>query len=390
MRVGWLDCSSGVSGDMLLGALTALGAVQPADLGRALAVDVAVEVSRTTRGALEAVAVDVRPGADQPHRRLADVLAVIAAGDLPAPVRTRAEAVFSRLADAEAAVHGTDREQVEFHEVGAVDAIVDVVGVCTGLHALGLDQLVVTPVALGGGQVQTRHGALPVPGPAVLELLRSSALSAYGGPVDRELATPTGVALLAEWATRSGGMPAMQVTDIGIGAGSLELVEQPNVLRIVVGDSQPPTLGGDDEWLVMAANVDDMDPRLWPVVIDRLLAAGAVDAWLTPIIMKKGRPAHTVQVMCAAGKADGVRRALFEQTSTIGLRMTSVAKSALDREFVDVEVDGQSVRVKLARHDGVIVNIAPEFDDVVRAASALGRPVKVVLAAASAAAQQIR
>jgi len=180
-------------------------------------------------------------------------------------------------------------------------------------------------------------------------------------------------------------MPAMTVAGTGVGAGSRDLAEQPNILRLVVGErAKSPD---SDEWQVMAANVDDLDPRLWPGVIDRLLSAGAVDAWLTPILMKKGRPAHTVQVMCSASKADGVRRALFEETSTIGVRTMTVGKHALDRDFVHVEVDGQPVRVKLARLDGEVLNLAPEFDDVVRAAAALGRPVKVVLAAAAAAAQ---
>src|SRR4051812_43910834 len=178
---------------MLLGALVGLGQVQPGELAASLNVDVTVDVTRTARGGLDAVAVDLRPAADQPHRRLADVLAVIAATDVSTAVRSRAEAVFRRLADAEARVHGCDAAEVEFHEVGAVDAIVDVVGACAGLHALGVDELTVSPIALGGGQVQTMHGTLTVPGPAVLELLRGSELAAYGGPVDRELATPTGV-----------------------------------------------------------------------------------------------------------------------------------------------------------------------------------------------------
>ena len=388
MRVGWLDCTSGISGDMLLGALCALDAVRPVELAGSLDVEVQVEVARTSRAGLDATTVDVRPGPDQPHRTLSEVLAIIDSARVPTPARERAAAVFRRLAEAEAAVHGSDPQQVEFHEVGAVDSIVDVVGVCVGLQALDLDELVVSPLALGGGQVSTRHGTLPVPGPAVLELLRGCGLSAYGGPVDRELATPTGVALLAEWSARSGVMPAMQVTAMGVGAGTLDLAERPNVVRLVVGETAADDV--DDEWQVMAANIDDLDPRLWPVVIERLLAAGAVDAWLTPIIMKKGRPAHTLQVMCASGKADGVRRALFAETSTIGVRTTPVGKHALDRGFVDVEIDGQPVRVKVARHDGTIVNAAPEFDDVVRAATALGRPVKTVLAAAAAAAHDIR
>ena len=384
VRVGWLDCSSGVAGDMLLGALTELEAVRVPELARALHLEGHFAAGGTIRGGLRATHVEVQPADDQPHRRLADVQQVIDAADLPGPVKERANAVFRRLAVAEASVHGRSPEQVEFHEVGAIDAIVDIVGVCAGLHALDLDELVVSPIALGGGRMQTAHGRLPVPGPAVLELLSASALPAYGGPVDHELATPTGVALLTEWATGFGPMPAMTVTRTGAGAGSRELAEHPNVVRLVIGTREQ--IEDSDEWQVIAANVDDLDPRLWPAVIERLLSAGAVDAWLTPILMKKGRPAHTVAVMCAASKADGVRRVLFEETSTIGVRTTQVGKHALDRELVEVDVDGQQVRVKLARLADEIVNVSPEFDDVVRAATALGRPVKAVLAAAAAAA----
>jgi pyridinium-3,5-bisthiocarboxylic acid mononucleotide nickel chelatase len=384
--IGWLDCSSGISGDMLLGALTELDAVHVSELAQALPVTVSIGVAGTTRGGIRATAVDVRPAHDQPHRTLSDVLTVIDSADLPAMVKDRAAAVFRRLAAAEGRVHGLSPDAVEFHEVGAVDAIVDVVGACVGLHRLGLDELVVSPIALGGGQVETMHGLLPVPGPAVLELLRASDLISYGGPVQRELATPTGAAVLAEWATAAGPMPQLRIDAVGVGAGGRELAEQPNVLRLVVGRRDDTDM--DAQWQVIAANVDDLDPRLWPVVIDRLLGVGAVDAWIAPIVMKKGRPAHTVHAMCATREAEHVRRVLFAETSTIGVRTTDVGKHALDREWVDVEVDGQAVRVKLARLGDEVVNVSPEFDDVVRAAGALGRPVKTVLAAASAAAQR--
>jgi uncharacterized protein (TIGR00299 family) protein len=390
MTTGWLDCSSGVSGDMLLGALTELEAVDVAALATSLGLEGRFTSAGTHRGGLAATTVEVAPADDQPHRRLADVLAIIDAAALEPAVQVRAQSVFRRLATAEAAVHGRSPDAVEFHEVGAVDAIVDIIGACVGLHALALDELVVSPIALGAGRVQTMHGVLPVPGPAVLELLRTSSLAAYGGTVDHELATPTGVALLAEWATSTGPMPSMQVRRVGVGAGGRDLPDRPNVLRLVVGDRSDDRTDEwtDDPWLVIAANVDDLDPRLWPVVIDRLLGAGAVDAWVTPIIMKKGRPAHTVSAMCAAVKADHVQRVLFAETSTIGVRTTSVGKHALDREWMDTDIDGQGVRVKVARLAGEVVNVSPEFDDVVRAATALGRPVKSVLAAAAAAAHQ--
>ena len=383
MTVGWLDCSSGVSGDMLLGALSDLGALDVDSLTATLGVAGRVGAERTTRGALAATAVIVQPDDAQPHRTLSDVLAVIDAALLPAAVADRARAVFRRLAAAEARVHGTDPDDIEFHEVGALDAIVDVVGACLGLHSLGIDRLVVSPIALGSGQAQTMHGVIPVPGPAVLELLRSSTLTSYGGPVAHELATPTGVAVLAEWAGESGPMPPMQVRAVGVGAGGRDLPDQPNVVRLVVGDDVD---GPSDDWQLIEANVDDQDPRLWPIVIERLLKAGAVDAWVTPILMKKGRPAHTVTAMCAATRAAEVQQVMFAETSTIGVRILDVGKHALDREWIDIDVDGEPIRVKVARWQGEVVNVSPEFDDVVRAATALGRPVKAVLAAASAVA----
>ena len=385
-RIGWLDCSSGVSGDMLLGALTDLDAVRVTDLAAKLGLKGRFAAGETVRAGIRATTVEVQPADDQPHRRLSDVLLILRTADLPAAVVDRATAVFERLASAEARVHGVRPTDVAFHEVGAVDAIIDIVGVCLGFEVLALDAVVVGPIAMGGGQVRAAHGVLPVPGPAVVELLKGSALIAHGGPVDHELATPTGVALLAELATASGRMPAMRIGQVGIGAGSRDLAEQPNVLRLVVGDEVESSAAADDGWQLLAANVDDLDPRLWPVVIERLLGAGAADAWITPIVMKKGRPAHTIHVLCDGTTIAAARGVLFAETSTIGVRSSPVSKYALDREWLTTDVHGQSVRVKVARLDGEVVNVSPEFDDAVRAAAALGRPVKSILAAAAAAA----
>ena len=378
--IGWVDAGSGASGDMLLGALVDLGALDVTTLGYD------VSAAAGTRGGLRGVAVTVNAGDDQPHRRLADLLDLVERMEVDVAVRERAAAIFHRLAAAEARVHGVAPETVEFHEVGAVDTIVDVVGACQGFAALGLDRLHVSPIALGGGQVSTMHGVVPVPGPAVLELLAAGDLVGYGGPVGVELATPTGVAILAELADTSGPLPPMSVTATGVGLGGRELAEQPNVLRIVVGAQAEAS---DDDWLLLEANVDDLDPRLWPAVLARLIDAGAGDAWLTPIVMKKGRPAHTVSVLVAPAVADAAARVLFTESSTIGIRTTQVGKRALDREWVAVAVDGHDIRVKVARLDGRVVNAVPEYDDVAAVAVTTGRPVKVVLAAAAAAAAHL-
>jgi uncharacterized protein (TIGR00299 family) protein len=392
-RVGWLDGSAGVSGDMLLGALDDLGVLGelPAVLDSMGDLGAIAVAERTTRHGMAATSYRISAGSDQPSRRLADVEAIVSSAAVGRPVRDRAIAVFRRLAAIEGAVHGVAPESVHFHEVGAVDSIVDVLGGCLGLDALGLDALVVSPIALGGGDVGTAHGVLPVPVPAVLALLAGTDLVGYGGTADLELATPTGAPLLAEWATTTGPMPTMTVDAVGIGAGQRDLADRANVVRLVVGRAADVGDDSDDgaaaaSWLTIEANVDDLDPRVWPVVLDRLLAAGAADAWLTPILMKKGRPAYTVSALVAPVDAAAVRHVLVTETSTIGVRTTSVAKHALDRSWLTVDVGGQQVRVKLA-HDGERrTNLAPEFDDAAAAATALGVPVKDVLARATSAA----
>jgi hypothetical protein len=225
---------------------------------------------------------------------------------------------------------------------------------------------------------------LPVPVPAVLGLLAGTTLSSYGGPVDVELATPTGIAIVAEHATGSGPMPALAADTIGSGAGGRDLGEHPNLLRLVVGTAA--TEMPADEWVTVAANVDDLDPRLWPAVLDAVLSAGAADAWLTPILMKKGRPAHTVTALTTTAAAAEVRAVLTAQTSTIGVRENQVTKHALDRSWIDTVVAGQKVRVKLAHAGGAVRNVSPEYDDVAAAALATGLPAKEVLARAAAAA----
>ena len=387
-RIGWLDCSNGVSGDMLLGALADVGALDalPDVLASVPELAASITISDTRRCALTARNVEVNTSeTNPPHRNRADVQRVLDALAVPDDVRANAGRVFDRLADAEAGVHGVDVATVQFHEVGAVDAIVDIVGVCLGVHTLGLRRLTVSPIALGGGVAKTQHGPVPVPVPAVLALLRDTGLVSVGGEQQHELATPTGVALLAELADGTSSLPAMTVQQVGIGAGSRDTGERPNVVRLVVGEAAPDD---DADWLLVEANVDDLDPRLWPGVLDALLAAGAADAWLTPILMKKGRPAHTVSALTTTGTVDEVRRVLFVESSTIGVRSTAVHKSALDREWIEVDVDGQCVRVKVARLDGAVVSANPEWEDVRAAAHALGRAAKDVLADATAAARR--
>ncbi len=390
--IGWVDASSGASGDMLLGAL--LGAGVPLAVVAEAVAAVAPEHVRLTpetvsRNGFAATRCHVEVADSGTHRTWRDIAALLAGADLAEGVRARAHAAFARLAAAEATVHGTRPEDVHFHEVGALDAIADVVGVCAGLERLALDRLVVSPVAVGSGRVRGAHGEMPVPPPAVAELLRG--VPTHAGPVPMELCTPTGAALLTANATGYGGQPPMTVAAIGVGAGGRDPEGHANVLRLFVGEAV--TAGGEHATtapLLIETNVDDLDPRVWPSVIASLLEAGASDAWLTPIVMKKGRPAHTLSALVSGERASAVRTVIFEQTSTIGVREIPVGKTALERAVHTVEVGGHDVHVKLAVHEGRVVNAQPEYEDVARVAARTGRPIKDVLAEAVAASRRLQ
>jgi len=399
--VGWLDVSAGVAGDMLLGALVGAGA-GVADLQRlvdlVLPGVVRLDVAEVMRAGLRATKVDVVPLVDDhPHRSWAVIrdLIVAAPPELPAPVRGGALRVFERLAVVEAAVHGVAPDDVELHEVGSWDSIADIVGVCAGLHLLGVTDLIAGPLAVGSGSVRTAHGRLPVPVPAVLGLLDGWTAAADG---EGELATPTGVALVTSLAREEAGMPPMRPGRAGVGAGSRDVPGRPNVVRLVLGapagPSTAPTgphgtaLENPTQMAVLEANVDDLDPRVWPTVLSALLDGGAADAWLIPIVMKKGRPAHTLAVLCSIDAAAALRDLVLDLTTSLGVRQSTVQRWALPRGWVDVDVDGTAVAVKMTHRDGRLVHATPEFADVEAAAARLGRPVRDVLAAAVAAATE--
>jgi uncharacterized protein (TIGR00299 family) protein len=399
--IGWLDCSAGISGDMLLGALVDVG-VEVALLQQAVDAvglePVRLTVREATRAGLGCTKVDVEVSDDAATRTWSDVRALLEQAPLESSVRARSLDVFARLAAAEAAVHRVAPEDVHFHEVGALDAVADVVGGCAGLHALGLTALTSSPVTLGSGTTRGAHGPLPVPPPAVLALLTGAPVQA--GPVAKEMTTPTGAALLVAHVSSYGPLPPMSLLRSGSGAGGRDPAEVANVLRLVLGESvearADANVSGADAGsadvgsaVVLATNVDDLDPRLWPSVLSALLAAGASDAWLTPILMKKGRPAHTLSVLCDAGRVAALREVVFRETSTLGLRESRVAKHALDRAERTVDVDGHAVRVKLGLLGDEVVNAMPEWEDVAAAAVALGRPAKLVLRQASAAASEL-
>jgi pyridinium-3,5-bisthiocarboxylic acid mononucleotide nickel chelatase len=388
----WIDPSGGVAGDMLLGALLDAGAAVQlcqSAIDAVIPATVRLHTTQVSRAGLRATAahVDLVAG-DLPHRTWSTIRRLLQDARLADPVRVRSLAVFASLARAEARVHGVTEDDVHFHEVGSWDSIADVVGVCAALDALAVGSVLVGDLALGSGTVRTQHGLLPVPVPAVLELCRGWTVTAGG---DGELATPTGVALLTTLATEQGPLPRMTVDTTGVGAGSRDRADRPNVVRVVLGRTAPkpgpaPDVEGLEELLVLETTVDDLDPRVWPTVVDDLLAAGAADAWITPVLMKKGRPGHVLSVLAAPTAAPALRALVLDRTSALGVRQWPVRRGVLDRAWVDVAVGDVTVPVKVGHRRGLVVHATPEFEDAARLAAATARPVREVLEAAAAAA----
>jgi pyridinium-3,5-bisthiocarboxylic acid mononucleotide nickel chelatase len=391
-RTAWFGCSAGVAGDMLLGALVDAGA-DPDDVAHAiggLGVDgIAITFERVQRcgvGATRAIVVvhlhgddrgDEHAG-DHPHRPARDVLHLIAAADLPPRVADRAIRVYRTIAEVEGRIHGIDPDDVELHEVGALDSIADVVGVCAALESLGIDTIACSPIAVGHGSVRTAHGELPNPAPAVVELLARSGAAVRGIDTTMELATPTGVGLITELASSFGPIPTMTVAATGFGAGSADPAGRPNVVQVVIGETTPAgaaIAGSGRPAVLVSANVDDVTPEVLAHTVGRLLAIGAFDAWVAPIVMKKGRPAHTVHALCDDAALPTVAEVIRRETGTLGLRAHPVERWPQRRAEQIVDVDGHSVRVKVAA-DG---HVKVEHDDAVAAAAALGRPLRDIL-----------
>lgn len=388
-RHAWIDASAGVAGDMLLGALVDVGAdLRAVQAAVDAVVPDAVRLSTTTvtRAGLRARRMHVDPLAvDAPRRTWAAIRDMLARAPLAERIRHRATAVFARLADAEAHVHGVDAHDVHFHEVGALDSIADVVGVCAALEDLGVQTVTAGEVAVGSGRVRTAHGELPVPVPAVARLSEGWQVRSGGAG---ELATPTGMATIRALASRCEDMPPMRVNATGVGAGHRDTPGRANVVRVILGATTPDAASEVrvEHLVQLEANVDDLDPRLWPEILAGLLRCGALDAWLVPILMKKGRPAHTLCVLCHPDRAAVLRERVLRDTTTLGVREGPLRRYALARAFVDVDVAGGTVAVKVGHAGGAVVRVMPEFDDVAELARRLDRPEAQVLQEATAAA----
>jgi hypothetical protein len=397
VRIAFLDTFSGISGDMTVGALVDAGVPLDAVRGAIARLgldEVTVFTERVERSGITATKFHVRIRGEHPdhpdthrhphdhgHRAYKDIRMLLAGSALEPPVRERALAVFARLAAAEACVHGVAVDDVTFHEVGALDAIVDVVGAAVGFTHLGVEAVFHAPLPLGSGFVDTAHGRLPVPGPAVTELVRGRRVRALDGAA--ELVTPTGAAIVAALA-RTEAPPEMLLDAVGYGAGERVLADRPNLLRVVVGRAIAPA--GHDEVVVLEATIDDASPQLFEHVIERLLGAGAKDVFLVPVVMKKSRPATMLRVLAAPADRDRLAGIVFAETTTIGLRWTTWARLVLPREETTVATPWGNVRVKVAVAPDGTRNIAPEYEDCRRVALEQSVPLKLVLQAAVAAA----
>jgi len=391
MKRAYLDGSSGISGDMFLGALVDAGISAQQLLAELKKIPLGfyeLKRTRAVRGGLVGTRLEVKVPAQGSHRHLAEIETLIAGAGLSESVQAKARAIFHRLAEAEGKLHGKPPSEVHFHEVGAVDAIVDIVGASIGLELAGIGELFSSPLNVGGGRVEAAHGTLPVPAPATAELLKG--VPVYSSGVEGELVTPTGAAIVSTLAKTFGPMPAMKVEQIGYGAGAMDFHGHPNVARLFIGEAADAEtahtgLPGDELVSVIEANLDDMSPQLYGYLVERALAKGALDVTCTAVQMKKGRPGIQVTVLSEPDKGDELAGLLFDETTTIGLRIYEARRKVLERESAEVETPYGRVRMKVAKRNGRVLNVAPEYDDCQRMAREKSVPLKEVMLAAQLA-----
>jgi len=375
--VAYLDCFAGISGDMLLGALLSAGwpverlqdVIAQLKLG-----DVGLDVRRVSKHGVSATQVTIHSSPHQPHRGLKELSAIVLEASLPAQIQQRAFSALTWLAEAESEVHNVPVERIHFHEVGAVDTVVDIVGALVGFEELNIDSIYCSAVPWSRGTVKTEHGVLPVSPPAVALLLKG--LPVVGVDIEGETVTPTGATLVRTIVKEFGPMPPMKVGAVGYGAGQSDWPDRPNVLRLTIGQAAESASGLTVETLtVLACNIDDMNPQWYAPAMDAFQEAGALDVWLTPVQMKKNRPATIVEVLCRKDQANELRSLLLKHTTTLGVREHDVIRYSLDRTIQTVETEYGSVRVKLATLTDGSVKVAPEHDDC--AARALEHGVTV-------------
>jgi pyridinium-3,5-bisthiocarboxylic acid mononucleotide nickel chelatase len=380
MKTAYFDCFSGISGDMTLGALVDAGC--PLELLRGKLQGLAVpgwelNAEKVWKNGMAATHVRVKTTDTQTHRSLTTIRKILHDSQLPHEVKSRAIAIFTRLGEAEAAVHDVPLEKIHFHEVGALDAIVDIVGACIGFAELGIESFSCSPLNVGGGTAKMAHGILPVPAPATARLLLGK--PTYSNGLQKELVTPTGAAIVSTVCQAFGPQPAMKVSAIGYGAGTADIETQPNVLRIMLGDVSQAVDGHGGTIRVLEANVDDMNPQIFGYLLEKALAAGALDVFATPIYMKKNRPGMLVSVLCKPEDEAKFQAMLFAETTSLGVRSHLVERHALPREHVLVSTRFGEVRVKVSRTDGQVHRASPEFDDCRKLAEEKNVPLQEVM-----------
>jgi uncharacterized protein (TIGR00299 family) protein len=383
MKTLYFDCFAGASGDMILGALVGVG-VEPRALTEKLALlgvsGYEVSFETVDRSGISATRAQVRTAHEHAHRHLGDILKIIYDSQLGESVKTRAAQIFSRLAEAEARVHNLPVERIHFHEVGALDAIIDVVGACIGFEILGVERFASSAFHVGSGMVSMAHGRFPVPPPAVAELLKN--IPIYSSDIVGELVTPTGAAIISAVCSEYGTLPQMKIEQTGYGAGTREYENFPNVLRVMLGQDEAGESGVEFERLLMIeTNIDDMSPQHFGHLMDKAFERGALDCYFTPVQMKKNRPGVLVSILCRQASREAMFDLLFSETTTLGVRSFEVERRALEREIVRVETPYGTIDVKVASINGRVVNEMPEYEQCRAAAGRAGVALRVVEAA---------
>jgi pyridinium-3,5-bisthiocarboxylic acid mononucleotide nickel chelatase len=364
MKLAYFDCFSGISGDMALGALVDAGCnleVLRSGLQGLQVPGWTISSEKVWKNGMSATLVRVATQDQSKHRSLSAILEIFDKSRLPEPVTKNAAAIFRKLGEAEASVHDLPLEKIHFHEVGAVDAIVDIVGACIGFESLGIQKFACSALNVGGGTAKMAHGVLPVPAPATAKLLQGK--PTYSNGVQRELVTPTGAAIVSTLCDSFGPQPAMSVSAIGYGAGSADLEGQPNVVRIMIGEAGKMVPGFDEEISVIEANLDDMNPQIYGYLQERALATGALDIYTTPVQMKKNRPGTLLTILCKPSDTNTLMSMIFAETTSLGVRTYRAQRRILPRESVSVHTQYGDVRIKLSRVNGHIQHVAPEFED---------------------------
>jgi uncharacterized protein (TIGR00299 family) protein len=381
MKYAYFDCFSGISGDMTLGALLDAGVSIEQLRGELQALNIPgweLTTEKVWKNGMAATHAKVRAQDTQSHRSLSTILGIIEKSTLAPGVKDRAAAIFKKLGEAEAGVHDVPLEKIHFHEVGAVDAVVDIVGSSIGFAALGIESFACSPLNVGGGTAKMAHGVLPVPAPATARLLLGK--PTYSNGVQKELVTPTGAAIVATLCSSFGPQPPMTVNAIGYGAGTADLEGQPNVLRLMVGEAAEKRATAESESIrVLEANLDDMNPQIYGYFLERALAAGALDVFATSVQMKKNRPGTLVTVLCKLEDEAKFHEMLFAETTTLGVRSYTAERRVLARQWETVHTAFGEVRIKVARLNGRIRQASPEFEDCRKLAEAKNVPLQRVM-----------